>query len=363
MSRALPTGPKRSLAALSVLFALVAVPLACASLKQAPADAGADGDAGDAGPEAAPPPETGFTIVRENAEAGAFRTIWVGDPETVYIGGDNGAVIEKRPDGAWADVILGSGVDVGGLWSSGPSEVLAVATTRNTNSGPIFRRTAGKRWTQIGTAPHGLRAVWGYGNTRFAVGNDGVVYSGPPQDPLGTGFQVEPNDFVAKTNFAPIFFGIGGNDAQHVMIGGDYDMTVFFDGTWHSYADPVDRTRSFRAIWGPPGSPTTDIYEGANYYGLWHFTGGAEAVSQLNEEKDQPQNFNRWIWGIWGPSADKIICVGDGGRIMTFDRTTNKLTIRPSPTTKSLYAIGGTSLDDIWIVGEGQLVLHGHLSF
>jgi len=49
MSRALPTGPKRSLAALSVLFALVAVPLACASLKQAPADAGADGDAGDAG--------------------------------------------------------------------------------------------------------------------------------------------------------------------------------------------------------------------------------------------------------------------------------------------------------------------------
>lgn len=48
---------------------------------------------------------------------------------------------------------------------------------------------------------------------------------------------------------------------------------------------------------------------------------------------------------------------------MTFDRTTNKLTIRPSPTTKSLFAIGGTSLDDIWIVGEGQLVLHGHLSF
>ena len=141
--------------------------------------------------------------------------------------------------------------------------------------------------------------MWGYGNTRFAVGNDGVVYNGSPQDPLGTGLQVEPNDLVAKTNFAPIFFGIGG----------------------------------------------------------------AEAVSQLNEEKDQPQNFNRWIWGIWGPSADKIICVGDGGRIMTFDRITNNLTIRPSPTTKSLYAIGGTSLDDIWIVGEGQLVLHGHLSF
>ncbi len=49
--------------------------------------------------------------------------------------------------------------------------------------------------------------------------------------------------------------------------------------------------------------------------------------------------------------------------IMTYDRATRKLTIQPSPTTKSLYAVGGTSLDDIWIVGEEQLVLHGHLSF
>lgn len=355
-----PADTKRSRVALGAFVVLIALPLACASLKQAPADAGADADAGDA--EADAGPDTGFEVVRQTAGAGAFRTVWVGDPDTVYIGGENGVVIEKGPEGAWADVILGSGVDVAGVWSGGPNEVLAVGTTRNTNSGPIFRRTSNKRWIQIGTAPHGLRSVWGSGNARFVVGNDGVIYSGTPSDPLGSGMQVEPNEKVAATLFVPILHSVGGNDDQHVMIAADYDMTLFFDGTWHRFEDPIDRTRSFRSIWGPRGA-TTDIYQGANYYGLWHFTGSADPVTQLNEEKDQPQNYNRWIWGIWGPSADKIICVGDGGRIMTYDRESQKVTIQPSPTTKNLYAVGGTSLDDIWIVGEDQLVLHGHLSF
>lgn len=336
--------------------------LACVSLKNAPEDAGfgaADGgDVADAGP-----PST-FEIVRQNGDAGAgaFRTVWVGGPELVYVAGDNGVLLEKRPNGEWAEAVLGAGVDVGGVWGSGPNEALAVATTRNTNNGPIFRRLNG-RWIQIGVAPHGLRSVWGSGNVRYAIGNDGVVYSGPPNDPLGKGFQVEPNEFVAKTLFAPIFFSIGGNDENRVMIAADFDMTVFFDGTWHTYTDPIDRTRSFRAIWGPKGGTGIDIYEGANYYGLWHFTGAANPVIQLNEEKDEVQNFNRWIWGIWGPDADKIVCVGDNGRIMTYDRKTGVVTKQPSPTTKSLYAIGGTSLDDIWIVGEGQLILHGSLKF
>jgi len=332
--------------------------VACASLKRADPDGGiGESDAGEDG-SADAGPETGFTIVRKNPEGGAFRTVWVGGPELVYIGGDNGALIEKKGDD-WREVVLGPGVDVSGVWASGPSEALAVGTLKNTNTGPIFRRST-DRWIQIGTAPHGLRSVWGSGNMRYAVGNDGVVYTGPPNDPLGKGFQVEPNELVAKTLFVPIFFSIGGNDENRVMIAGDFTMTVFFDGTWHSYADTIDRTRSFRAIWGPAGAPSIDIFQGANYFGLWHFTGAANPVIQLNEEKDQLQNSNRWIWGIWG-SEDRVICVGDEGRIMTYDRKTGVVKKHASPTTRSLYAIGGTSLDDIWIVGDEQLVLHGHL--
>lgn len=338
--------------------------LACVSLKQAPADAGA-GDAGaDVGVDAGP--DTGFTIVHQNPEAGAYRTVFVGSAELVYIAGDNGALIERKNEGdGWTDVVLGSGVDVGGVWASGPGEALAVATTRNTNNGPIFRRMANGRWIQIGVAPHGLRSVWGTGNMRYVGGNDGVIYSGPANDPLGGGVQISAPDEVAKTLFAPIIFSIGGNDEKRVMAAADVDTTAFFDTTWRTYADPIDRTRSFRAIWGPSGLPPgeIDIYQGANYYGLWHFTGSQNPVSQLNEEKDKPINSNRWIWGIWGPNRDKIICVGDGGRIMTWDKESGLLKIQPSPTGKNLYAIGGTSLDDIWIVGEEQLILHGQLRF
>src|SRR5437868_4054120 len=150
----------------------------CASFKRAEPDAGVAGDGGEEGAVDAGLPDTGFTIVRQNPEAGAFRALWVGSTETVYIGGDNGALIEKKNEGdGWADVVLGSGVDVTGIWASGTTEALAVATTRNTNNGPIFRRS-NNRWVQIGTAPHGLRSVWGFGNMRYASGNDGVVYSG-----------------------------------------------------------------------------------------------------------------------------------------------------------------------------------------
>jgi hypothetical protein len=336
--------------------------IGCPGLKSADVnagDAGADNEAGlDAG---ASEDATGFTVVRHLPEAGALRAVSVVGSEQVYLAGDDGVLLEKA--GAdWQTVVLGPGLDVTGVWSNGPDEALAVGILKNTNKGPIFRRGKGV-WAQIGTAPHGLRTVWGIDNVRYAGGNDGVIYSGPANDPLRDGFQQPRPPEVADTLFAPIIHSIGGNSTKAVMAAADFDITMLFDGTtWHSFQDPIDRTRAFRAIWAFPGS-SADVYQGANYYGLWHFTSSTAPVLQLNEEKDQPQNVNRWIWGIWGPSADKVIAVGDAGRIMTFDKTSGKLTIQPSPTTKNLYAIGGTSLDDIWIVGEEQLVLHGHLAF
>jgi hypothetical protein len=84
---------------------------------------------------------------------------------------------------------------------------------------------------------------------------------------------------------------------------------------------------------------------------------------QVNEEKDVPQKLERSIWSIWGPNGDKIIAVGDAGRIMTYDKATQKVTIVPAPTGRNLYAVWGTSLDDVWIAGEGQLLLRGALKF
>jgi hypothetical protein len=256
---------------------------------------------------------------------------------------------------------MGSGVDLASVWGASAREVYAVGTVKNTNRGMIFRKTT-DIWVEFGTAPHGLRAVWGVGDTRYAGGNDGALYSGPSAAPFSTGVQVEKAPNVPDTLFAPIIHSIGGNNAQAVMLAGDIDTTFFFDGTWHTYLDPIDRTRAFRAIFGAPG-PSLEIYEGANYFGLWRFTGSQNGVIQLNEEKDLPQNVDRSIWSIWGPNTDKIIAVGDGGRIMTFDKASQKVTIIPSPTGRNLYGVWGSSLDDVWIVGEGNIVLRGPLRF
>jgi hypothetical protein len=358
---------KRPVALLVLASPLTALLLVhCSGLKSAPANAGADGEAGavlEAGPgdDASDLPETGFTVLRHMPEAGALRAVSVVGAEQVYLGGDDGVLLEKA--GAdFQQVVLGPGIDVTGVWASGPNEALAVAMLKNTNKGPIFRR-AGGIWAQIGTAPHGLRTVWGIGTTRYAGGNDGVIYSGPVNDPLRDGFQLPLPANVPDTLFAPIIWSITGTATNAVMAAADYDSTLLYDGTtWHLFEDPIDRTRSFRSVWSFAG-PAPDFYQGANYFGLWHFAGDAGPTFQLNEEKDQPTNVNRWTWGIWGPSPGKIIAVGDAGRILTYDQKSGKVTIQPSPTGKNLYAIGGTSLDDIWIVGEEQLVLHGHLTF
>lgn len=345
----------------AVSFPLCTVLVGCPGLKSAPADSGTESEGGGAQTDASMLPESGFEIVRHMPEGGALRALSIVGTEQIYLAGDNGVLLEKSGDD-WKTVVLGPGFDVGGVWSSGPNEALAVGTQKNTNKGPIFRRAKGI-WAQIGTAPHGLRTVWGIDDVRYAGGNDGVVYSGPATDPLRDGFQQPRPPEVPDTLFSPIVFSIGGNSKSAVMAAADFDVTMLWDGaTWHAFQDPIDRTRSFRAIWGFPG-PTADVYQGANYYGLWHFTSASAPVLQLNEEKDQPQNANRWIWGIWGPSADKVVCVGDNGRIMTYDKTSGVVTIQASPTGKNLYAVGGTSLDDIWIVGEEELVLHGKLSF
>ena len=322
-------------------------------------DASAPGD--DAGIDAAP--DSGFTVVNQgDAGAGALHALWASGPNDVYAAGDDGLVLHFTGDPTPARVILGAGIDLGGIWGSGPNEILAVGTQRNTDNGPIFRRLNG-RWIEIGIAPHGLRSVWGIGNLRVAGGNDGAIYHGPPDNPLGFGNQLGLPPEVQQTNFAPIIYSIGGNSESSAMAAADVDSTAWWDGTiWHSYDDPIDRTRAFRAIWGPAGD-AVDLYEGANYYGLWHFTGKENPVVQVNEEKDSPDKFSRTIWGIWGPSKDKIVCVGDNGRIMTYDNTTQVVTVRPSPTGKNLYAVTGTSLDDVWIVGEDELVLHGRITF
>jgi hypothetical protein len=313
----------------------------------------------------------GFEPVAElgdaDVQAGALRAVWGSGQGDVHIAGDNGVIFDWTGT-KWQEDVGTRGVDYFGVWGTAPDDVWVVGTFRVSHHGLIMHKTA-PGWAELGEVGFGLHGVWGVDDNRWAVGENGAVYGGASATPFAMGIQFDPNSAVPKMMYSPLMYGISGNSATSILVAADVDSYWYYDGTWHLYTDPVDRTRAFRASFGLP-SATPQIYIGANYYGLWYFQGKNDPITgmplpvlQFNEEKDAPGNENRFVWGIWGPSLDKVIAVGDGGRIMTFDRNKGELKIFPSPTMANLYGIWGTSLDDVWIVGDGSLVLHGRLRF
>jgi hypothetical protein len=331
----------------------------CGGFREGPSDAGADVVTTD-GAVDGPAPDAGdsFTIVHDAPDGGALRAVWGSGADDVFAVGEDGAAFEWT-GGQTLETHLGDGMNMYGVWGTGPQDVFAVGAVADRDAAVIMHKSS-VGWIEITTSyPHAMRGVWGAGTQVFAVGYDGVILSGRS---FAAGMQASPNPDIPQTTYGPMLYAVSGTSPDNVMVAADVDTTLYYDGTqWHEYADPTDRTRTYRSVFGAPGAGM-DFYWGANYYGLWHFTGKANPVLQLNEERDQPQNFSRYIWGIWGPTNDRVVCVGDGGRIMTFD-SINGIRILDSPTGRNLYGVWGTSFDDLWIVGEGQIVLHGSVRF
>jgi hypothetical protein len=299
-------------------------------------------------------------VIPDSPDAGALRGVW-GTGDDVYAVGENGVAHHFAGAVLTASVVLGAGNDMYGVWGSGPTDVWAVGTQRATLAGIMYHRT-GENWVQFARPRFGLRSVWGVGDMRYASGLSGVIYSGPTAMPFANGVQADPNPNVAVTPNAPILYSISGNSENAVLAAGDLNIFYFWDGTWHGFSDPTDRTRAYRAVFGAPSTETV-IYQGANYFGLWLFRSSSEPMLQLNEERDRLETAERSLWGIWGTSNERIIAVGDEGRIITYDRSTQVVRSHASPTNKSLYAIWGSSENDVWIVGEAGLILRGKINF
>jgi hypothetical protein len=297
-----------------------------------------------------------WSTVQDEPDGGALRAVWGSAPDDVHIVGDDGAI--RDFDGTqWYAVQLGSGNQMSGVWGQSKNDVWAAGTIAVNGRGVLFHKTTDK-WIQFGTTPLGLKSVWGIADQRWAVGVQGGIFSGDVNMPFATGVQAQPNPDVPPTLDAPINWQIAGNSLTSVMIAADVDTTFFWDGAmWHTYVDPVDRTRAFRSMFGLP-STSTDLWYGANYFGIWHFTGATNPVVQYHEEKDRPEDVARSIWSIWGDGA-RLIAVGDEGRIMIVDMQSMGVSTLPSPTPRSLYGVWGSSFADVYIVGEGGLILHG----
>jgi hypothetical protein len=313
-------------------------------------------DAGDGG--------TGpsLTIVQQIPDGGSLNAIWGSGPNDIHTVGDNGMMYDY--DGTqWNRVVPVTGAKLQDVWGTGSNDIYAVGILAADARGVIFHND-GSGWTEQQETNWGLNAVWGVaGGTVYAVGIGGHIFT----NTAGQGWvdvgHLPPNQCVSnQSTDEPILWSLWGNSAKFIDVAADVDTYFRYDGmtSWLYSCDPVDRTTTYRSVWGPPapGSPT--IFLGANYYGVW-LDNGTQLLVTLNEEKDTPDKANDYVWGIWGTASDSVVFVGDKGRVMSWDGGPNGLKKWQAPAPVALAGVWGTSLDDVWIVGDDATILHGSI--
>jgi hypothetical protein len=332
-----------------------------------PDSAGADAapSDGDLGPSP-------FAIVLQSPEASSLNAVWGADRDhVVAVGNDDVSYVYEG--GTWTR--LGGtqpGHDYFGVFGLSASDVFAVGANRN--GGGFVEHYDGTGWNEVYTTPKGLYGVW-VSPDKFvlAVGAGGGLYGWHAGDTWHSFSSLAANTDVPVGPDDPFLWAISGNTFDDFSIAAGKDRIFHTEGQRFTYYDPVDTTISFRSVFQIPG-PKPSVFFGTSSWGIAWLTAPGTAVDgaaladsgtaemvQILADQATPGAADKYIQGIWGTVA-KIVSVGDGGRIYTFDLGSDTVTRVASPTNAPLGGVWGSSLDDVWIVGDRELVMHGSLA-
>jgi len=330
------------------------------ALPALPADNAADTP--DAAGQDAGVPRVNLDLVDENLPKTTYRGVHVVSKDRVIIVGDE-AVVEL--DGSKWSVTTFGGIDIYGVWAN-ESEAWAVGVVKQSSRGAILKKING-RWIWLTTTEFGLHSVFGIGKYRFAAGDNGAVYHGEMPEPFASGTQIVPASEDPNLERYPLISSIGGNSGKHIVLAGQLGgFFLYEDGRFPLMKTSTDSSRDFRTVFAPPGD-SYDVLLGANYYGVWRFSGSKDDAGapkpmlMLNEDRSSPVRAAQYVLGIWGPNNDDVVAVGTSGYLAR---------IRPGPPSPAfatrggandLRAVSGTSMRDVWVVGDEGTVLHGSL--
>lgn len=360
-----------------IVAALALASVACASIvgadfdrKRRPVDTGMTIEA-DATVDAAVSP---FETIQGKPAGETLLAIWGADAENVFAVGTNGTHYELV-QGVWSHLASSiPGRDYTALWGTGATDVYAVGVEHDNESG-IIQHFDGKTWRDEYRADTAIYGVWGAEGAVLAVGAKGIIYGksdgGEWAPRLSKGLPANPS--VERSADSPILWSIAGNGPNDFAIAADLDRIFHYagSGNFENYDPKVDRTIVFRTAFALPSNETS-VFFGSNHCGVTWFTtpdtiSGPQFATSPREgnmlklyEERSPGSEQRFIRGIWG-TASRMLFVGDLGRILTWESSTNRTTEVTSPTKTSLYGVWGRSPDDVWIVGDRELILHGAL--
>ena len=322
--------------------------------------------------DASTPTESPFKVVQAPPEGETLTAIWGYDAQNIIAVGRNG-VRYHYADGIWTRSQLGGGRDYYAIWGTSSTDVYAVGTTRGDARGFVVHFD-GSAWVDEYIADEALYGVWGADNLVYAVGAQGMLYGkyvGTTDwaKRLSKGLPANPS--VPASPDAPILWSIAGNNADNFAIAADADRIFHYVGKGDFVnLDPiVDRTIVFRTAWAAPG-PSTNIFFGSNHLGIsWlgettsdptDGSASTEEIVRLHEDKSLSGSENLFVRGIWGDPTFTVF-VGDLGHIYSYGHVSNQTQPIVSPTTAALCGVWGSSPDDVWIVGQRELILHGRV--
>ncbi len=349
-----------------LLLTAVASLGACRSVLGIDDQAGPVGaDAGDSGDEAGP---SSFTVVNGAPDGPALNCIkgwdkdhWiaVGNDELSYVY-INGQL--TRLGGS------SLGRDLNGVWGLTPTNVYAVGAVGGKG---FIEHWDGTVWTPVFDAPTQLFAVWGIADgTVLATGEKGIMYG----IKKGSGWEkvqtIDPNPDL-DASVGPDMWGISGRSFDDFTIAGDVNYFVHTENQSFAWYEPLGEDIRFRSAFQLPG-PRTSVIFGTNYWGMYWFSASSDhtsdasiippgsgfALTRLYRDERSPDGKDSYLQGVWA-SANKAVGVGTRGRIIVFDQGFSSVTRVPSPTDASLGGVWGAADDDVWIVGDRELILHG----
>jgi hypothetical protein len=259
------------------------------------------------------------------------------------------------------------GRDYLAVWGFSKTDVFAVG--QSASGGGFIDHFDGKGWTAVFDAPSPLLSVWGTSQGAgavLAVGARGKVFGWSPGQTWKTFDTLPKAPGDPDTPGAPRLWSISGKDLADFSIAADSRLYHYEpDAGGFAFYEPTAQTNTlFRSVW-QAGGAGTNVYFGTNFFGLLYFSGrGSEASGYpgtvLFRDEATPGAAESFIQCVWGTS-ERVIAVGDLGRIYVYDTGLSTPARFPSPTDEPLGGVWGSSIDDVWIVGRRELILHGSI--
>jgi trimeric autotransporter adhesin len=318
---------------------------------------------------------SGGVVLRSNGSSWARLTSPAGSTTLLdvastgsgwFVTGDDGIVLRLNADQSWSRFVAPTNNALRGVAAASPTSAVAVgefgtivqvsgtAVTRvesgvNVALNDVALSTSGQ-WTAVGDGVS-LRSTNGTGWQSLAAPYTTRLLTAYT-DPTGAlviggqrGVVMEQRGGTWTTrNAAPDLLDVWTVDASTAWAVGELGFIHRWNGTsWSRQSAPT--TQRLNSVWAP--TPTLAFAVGDSGTLLRTIDGGTTWNAQLSPTSSD-------IIGVWGISATVAYAVGAGGELLLWDGV--RWTITGATAPAALYSVFGTSITDIWAVGDAGMV-------